>query len=239
MTAISAVLFDLDGVLISTDKGVIALWQEVLARYGVRATGDELRRHAIGCSAEHTIGHFLSAYDEPVRVAALDDVRAAEPLLDFEVVPGAGELLAAFAMAGIRMACVTGASEPRLARALSALRARSIVEATVAWGDVPYGKPAPDSYLLAAERLRLAAAQCLVIEDAVGGVLAAVAAGCPCIGLATHDDAEALDMAGATVVVESLQSLTLSASYDGGHLLSTDEGDFYFPPTGKTEIGLG
>ena len=230
MTQLSAVLFDLDGVLITTDDAVLALWQDVLSRHGFRVPADELRVHAIGCSVEHTIAHFLDDQPAQVRAAVLSDVSVGESSLDFTVVPGAAALIAAVAKAGIGMACVTGASAGRLSRALSTLDARSAITISVVWGDVEHGKPAPDSYLLAAERLGIPTSQCLVIEDSVGGVLSAVAAGCPCIALAAHDDAEALNAAGASVVVESLQSLTLSSSYDGGHVIATDEGDFYFPP---------
>lgn len=228
-TALSAILFDLDGVLISTDKGVVALWHEVLDRYGVAAADEELRRHAVGCSAEHTIDHFLGSHDAHVRQSALDDVRAAEQSLDVEVVAGAADLVAAVRRAGIRVGYVTGASSSRLSRALAALGApRGDVE--VVWGDAAIGKPAPDSYALAAERLGVSPAACLVVEDSVGGVAAAVAAGCPCIAIAATQDAEQLDYAGADVVIESLLSLTLSSTHDGGHVVATDEGDFYFPP---------
>ena len=230
MTQLSAVLFDLDGVLITTDAAVLAVWQDVLARHGIRVSTDELRVHAIGCSREHTIGHFLG--DRPIefRASVLADVTCAEATLPFEVAPGAAQLIAAVGEAGIRMACVTGASAGRLSRALSALSAHTQIATSVVWGDVQHGKPAPDSYLLAAERLGVPTGNCLVIEDSVGGVLSAVSAGCSCIALATHNDAGALDAAGADVVVESLLSLTLSKSYDRGHVISTDEGDFYFPP---------
>ncbi len=231
MAAISAVLFDLDGVLISTERGVISLWQSVLSTHGIVATVDELHRHAIGCAPEHTIEHFLSGTDEATRAAALAAVRSAERSLDFDIVPGAPQLLAALSKAGIPTGCVTGASEPRLARALRALGAATSVTTSVVWGDVPHGKPAPDCYLLGAARLHLPPAACLVIEDSTAGVTAAVAAGCPCLGLMGNGngDAEALAGAGSTVVIESLLSLTLSTSYDGGHVLSTDEEDFYFP----------
>ena len=229
MTQLSAVLFDLDGVLITTDAAVLALWHDILSRHGMRVSPDELRVHAIGCSREHTIGHFLADRPIELRASVLADVTRAEAALPFAVVPGAAQLVAAVDQAGIRMACVTGASAGRLSRALSALSAHTKISTSVVWGDVQHGKPAPDSYLLAAERLGVPTGRCLVIEDSVGGVLSAGSAGCSCIALATHDNADALDAAGA-VVVESLLSLTLSKSHDGGHVISTDEGDFYFPP---------
>lgn len=233
MSTLSAILFDLDGVLISTDKGVIALWHDVLGRYDVTASEDDLRRHAVGCSAEHTIDHFLGSRDAHTRSSAFDDVRAAEQSLDFDLVTGAADLLAAVRRAGISVGYVTGASSSRLTRALAALGAPA-GDVAVVWGDAPHGKPAPDSYLLAAERLSLSPGACLVVEDSVGGVTAAVAAGCPCLAVATAGDAEQLDYAGADVVIESLLSLTLSSTHDGGHILATDEGDFYFPsPTAQ------
>ncbi|MCU1676335.1 MAG: Haloacid dehydrogenase/epoxide hydrolase [Frankiales bacterium] len=230
--AYTAILFDLDGVLISTDRGVVELWQRVLPAYGIEPPVDELRVHAVGCSAEHTIEHFLGDRPAIEREAALSDVREAEPSLHFDVPAGAPALIAALQSAGISVGIVTGASQARLSRALAALSAQSSIAATVVWGDVVNGKPAPDAFLLGAERLSASPSECIAIEDSVGGVTAAVAAGCTCIAIASasHDNAEALAAAGADVVAESLLSLTLTKSYDGGHVLATDEGDFYFAP---------
>ena len=230
MTHFSAVLLDLDGVLISSETAIVELWQRVLSGVGITAGDDELRHYAIGCSPEHTVEHFLGARTAAAREAALREVLVAEENLAFAVVPGASALIDALARAGIPVGCVTGASGARLSRALGSLGAQSSLAVSVVWGDVEHGKPAPDSYVLAAERLGISPEQCLVVEDSVGGVLAAVTAGCSCIAVASGDNAELLDMAGATAVVESLLSLTLAASYDNGHVISTDEGDFYFPP---------
>ena len=232
MTHFSAVLLDLDGVLISSDEAILELWRQLLSGLGIEASDDELRHHALGCAPEHTIEHFLGAFPAAARAAALLEVTSAEESLKFEVVPGAAALIAALVRAGIPVGCVTGASGARLSRALGSLGALSALAVSVVWGDVENGKPSPDCYALAAQRLGISPEQCLVVEDSVGGVTAAVTAGCSCIAVAAGDNAELLDMAGATAVVESVLSLTLAVAYDNGHVISTDEGDFYFPPPG-------
>lgn len=230
MTHFTAVLLDLDGVLISSETAIVELWQRVLSGLGVSASDDDLRHRVIGCAPEHTVEHFLGAHPAAAREAALIEVASAEESLEFAVVPGASALIAALVRAGIPVGCVTGASGARLSRALASLSAQSSLAVSVVWGDVEHGKPAGDSYVLAAERLGIPPEQCLVVEDSVGGVTAAVTAGCSCIAVASGDNAELLDMAGATAVVESLLSLTLAVSHDNGHVIATDEGDFYFPP---------
>jgi HAD superfamily hydrolase (TIGR01509 family) len=73
--------------------------------------------------------------------------------------------------------------------------------------DVVHRKPDPDIYLLAVQRLGLPAETCLVIEDAINGVLAAKAAGCRCLGLTTSFDAEHLRDAGADWIAKDFTAV--------------------------------
>ena len=79
--------------------------------------------------------------------------------------------------------------------------------------DVQRGKPAPDPYLLAAKRLGVAPADCLVIEDAPAGVEAAKAAGARVIAVATTNQAQTL--AEADAIAPALVSIKISANPDG------------------------
>jgi len=69
-------------------------------------------------------------------------------------------------------------------------------------------KPAPDAFVVAAQRIGLPTARCVVVEDATKGILAAVAAGCPCVAI-PNDFTRNNDRSGASVVLESMHDVSL------------------------------
>ena len=91
----------------------------------------------------------------------------------------------------------------------STRRKMSLISATVHGFEIDSGKPAPDCFLLAAERLALPPASCVVVEDAPVGIAAARAAGMPALALAGTHPAEVLQAAGAAHVVQTLDQITL------------------------------
>jgi HAD superfamily hydrolase (TIGR01509 family) len=80
-------------------------------------------------------------------------------------------------------------------------------EFIVSAGDVTKGKPDPEIYTTAVNKLGLQAEECLVIEDAVNGIVSAKAAGCVACGITTGMPKEALLEAGADLVVDSFEEL--------------------------------
>lgn len=218
MTAVaaawSAALLDVDGVLVETEQGVLDLWAQVCRGAGRPAPGVESHGDILGRSPEHTVNTLLADDDADVRGAALTLVRELEPQLAMAAVDGAVDLLRALRATGAPVALVTGASRARLAAVLQLVNAHA--DAAVTWGEAQ-GKPDPEPYSLAARRLGIDPADCLVVEDAPVGVLSAVAAGATCIGLAPRGSARerALHDAGATVVVDSLRSLHVGAAAGG------------------------
>ena len=209
----SAVLLDVDGVLVTTEGAVLELWAEVCARRGRAAPGEESSTHIVGCSPEHTVRHLFPEADAAGVEEVLAIVRTLEPGLRSAPVPGAADLVRGLHAAGVPVALVTGASRERLAAVVGALGLHDEVTATVTWGETR-GKPSPDPYVLAARRLGLDAADCVVVEDAPAGVTSAVTAGATCIGLAPPASAErsALERAGAAAVVGTVLDLRVSAS---------------------------
>jgi HAD superfamily hydrolase (TIGR01509 family) len=179
-----AVLFDMDGTLVDSEK----LWDISLAalyeQLGGRLTA-QVRTSMVGGSAQDTIQTVytdLGLKLDPVAMAEsirwLHDYTA--DLFD-EGLPwcdGARELLEALAAEGTPMALVTNTQRALTDRALNSI-GRQYFSATVCADEVPHGKPAPDLYLRAAELLDLPPDFCLAIEDSVTGAAAAEGAGCP------------------------------------------------------------
>jgi HAD superfamily hydrolase (TIGR01509 family) len=179
-----AVLFDMDGTLVDSEK----LWDISLAalydELGGRLT-PEVRTSMVGGSAEDTIRTVytdLGLEPDPVAMAESDrwlhDYTAQLFDRGLPWCDGAQELLEALAAEGTPMALVTNTQRALTDRALNSI-GRQYFSATVCGDEVPRGKPAPDAYQRAAALLGLRPEACLAIEDSVTGTAAAESAGCP------------------------------------------------------------
>lgn len=172
---IDAVLLDMDGTLVDSDAAVERAWAAWAAEYSVDAAA--VLALAYGTSAVHTIRRLLPDADTDAVVAAAARQLALQydDLTDVTAAPGAWDLLDLLRRHGVPWAVVTGA-DTQLAKArLSAAGIAAPLLLTV--DDVRAGKPNPEGYLLAARRLGVDIARCLVVEDAEAGVLAGRAAG--------------------------------------------------------------
>lgn len=179
-----AVLFDMDGTLVDSEK----LWDIALQQLYVRLGGvltPAVRAATVGGSAEgvmQIVYTDLGLEPDPTEMAAtadwLHDITgdlfdAGLPWCD-----GARELLDALAQAAVPMALVTNTRRALTERALESI-GRDYFTASVCGDEVAAGKPAPDPYRRAAALLSLDPEQCLAIEDSVTGAASAENAGCP------------------------------------------------------------
>jgi HAD superfamily hydrolase (TIGR01509 family) len=179
-TGLQAVLFDMDGILVDSEP----LWFEaetaVMARLsGQWAEGDQ---HAlVGGSMTVTVAYLLGKATRPATAEQVERwlLDAMAGLLrdrPLPAMPGAKDLLAQVAAAGLPHALVTSSEREIMDAVLKAMPASFPV--TVCAGDVSACKPDPECYLLAAAKLAVDPRRCMVIEDSPNGVAAAEAAGC-------------------------------------------------------------
>lgn len=175
-----AVLFDMDGLLVDTEPLWLETETEVMARLGARWTPQD-QQALLGGSMQRTVGCLLAKATRPappetvarwMADGMLDRVRAGR----VTVRPGARELLAEVAAAGLPHAMVTS-SQRRFARAVLAATGMAF-PVTVTGEDVTATKPDPEPYLLAAKQLDADPACCAALEDSPNGVASAAAAGC-------------------------------------------------------------
>lgn len=207
---VSAVMFDMDGVLIDTHQAVAALWEEIARGHGKTLTEEDIRRYVLGRSPEHTVSALFAGLKGDSREHLLNQVRQAEPRLDFRGIAGTQRLAERLAAAGVPLALVTSGSKTRVQRVLAALGLAPSFRVCVTWEDIQNGKPAPDCYLLGAKRLGVPADRCLVVEDAPSGIAAGAAAGAVCLGLTPGDGAD-LRERGARYVVQDLADVECRA----------------------------
>jgi HAD superfamily hydrolase (TIGR01509 family) len=148
--------------------------------------GEADQQALIGGSLDRTVSWLLAKAATPASREDVADWLVAEMAAlilarGLPLQPGAGPLLADLGAAGVPCALVTASSRPIMEAVLTVTRLSFGV--TVCGEDVRRGKPDPEPYLLAAARLGMPTAGCVVLEDSPTGVAAARAAGCPVIAV--------------------------------------------------------
>jgi len=174
----AAVLFDLDGVLVDSGPTIERSWRRWATMRGIPEESVLAACH--GRPSAETIAEFAAHLDAAAEASQLERQQA----LDTEGLsrcPGAARVITALPPG--RWAVVTSGSRPLATARLRGVRL-PVPEVMVTADDVSAGKPSPEGYLKAAERLGVPAEQCVVVEDARPGVLAARAAGCRVVGIA-------------------------------------------------------
>jgi len=183
--ALRAVLFDMDGLLVDSEPLWFEVERAVMARLGGQ-WGEADQRALIGGSLDRTVSWLLAkaaapASREDVARWLVDEMAALILARGLPLQPGAGPLLAALDAAGVPCALVTASSRAIMDAVLTVTGLS--FDVTVCGEDVRRGKPDPEPYLLAAARLGVPAAGCVVLEDSPTGIAAARAAGCPVIAV--------------------------------------------------------
>jgi HAD superfamily hydrolase (TIGR01509 family) len=195
------VIYDCDGVLVDSEPIVNRVIAEELTRLGWPMTGSESHQRFLGLNLgtmvpliEAHLGRSLPTGWESDLIARLIDVLAEEVSL----MPGASDALATTSSLGLPWRIASNSSHAELHAKLGRNGLLPVVTGRLhSHHDVAQGKPAPDLFLAAAAAEGVAPETCLVVEDSLPGVRAAMAAGMTCLGFCPHDDGTALRAAGA------------------------------------------
>lgn len=205
------VIFDMDGVLIDSHPVHKKAWAQFLASVNRPVSDQELEYVLDGRKREEILRHFLGDLpEEQVReYGQRKDEIFGKSSSELKTVSGVEEFLVTLESAGLPMAVATSASFARARGTLDELGILPHFSALVTGNDVANGKPDPEIFVRAAERLKLPAPNLLVVEDAVSGVKAAKSAGMKCLGIACDGREIKLRVAGADQVVPDFRKLNL------------------------------
>ena len=178
---IKAVLFDMDGTLIDTEKYYRRFWPMAMAEFGYHLTDEQvLSMRSLGrpfapARLKEWFGEDLDYYAIRARRTQI-----MEECLDKEGIqlkPGAVEILEELRRRGILAAVATATPPERTEKYLGLTGIRPYFSKIISATQVKEGKPSPDIYLYACEQLGLSPEECLAVEDAPNGILAAYRAG--------------------------------------------------------------
>jgi len=217
MTRTRAIVFDMDGVLIDSEELHAHAKRIAFAHVGIALSDADLSAY-VGRSDAIMIDEIGARYEltQPQRSMVLDEKTRIyeQEEQEIKIVPGAIEFVR-WAAQHYRLALATSATPRNRTATLDRLGIANLFEVVADLGDVSEPKPSPEVYLLAAARLALPPSRCMVVEDALTGVLSAKRAGCCVSALTRTFPAHELIEAGATFTFEDFASLKRFLSVSG------------------------
>lgn len=213
LASFDLIIFDCDGVLLDSEALACRIDSEVLTATGFPITAEEIAERFVGRSSTHMFAELESSFGRRVPPEVQRELRTrviAALVEEAPAMPGAAAVLDRFTA----MRCVASSSDPdRLKASLSAAGLYTCFKPNVFSAvEVPRGKPAPDLFLHAADRMGVPSQSCLVVEDSPTGVAAGVAAGMTVVGFTGGghcgpNHAERLREAGAGTIATSMNDL--------------------------------
>lgn len=210
-TAIKGVLFDMDGIVLDTEKLYTRFWVEAAQSLGYPMTHEmalgmrSLSRQAGERQLKSYLGEQVDYHE--VRETRIKMMSAFIEENGVEIKPGIHELLFFLKKNGIKTSIATSSPLDRTKKYLSQVGLVEEFDELVSGHMVEHGKPEPDIYLYAASNLGLKPEECLVLEDSPTGILAAYRAGCVPVMIPDQDAPDEDVKSRVYAVVENLLSI--------------------------------
>jgi len=210
MPEIAAVIWDMDGVLADTAPYHLLAWREIFAKRGINFTEEDFMR-GFGIRNDAIIRNVLGekTTDAEIEAIAREKEAAFRRIIgkNIKPLPGALDLLKALDESGVKMAIASSTVIENIRLIIGSLGIEKYFRAVVTGHDVTEGKPSPQVFLLAAQKLGAEPQNSIVIEDAVAGVKAAKSAGMYCIAVTNSHPREKLKE--ADLIVNTLEAVTV------------------------------
>jgi HAD superfamily hydrolase (TIGR01509 family) len=211
-----ALLFDLDGTLAETDSLHLPSWGDVLRPHGIEVDEDFYRKYISGRSNAKIVEDLLPDLpaDEGRNLTAAQESSFRERVHELEPLPGLLDFMSEGKRRGLSLALVTNAPHENVEAVLLALELREFFDEIVLSDEVGPVKPDPAPYRAALEKLGVAPEEALAFEDSTSGIASSVGAGIPTVGIASTQEPQTLEEAGAFMVTKDFADPALRKLLD-------------------------
>jgi HAD superfamily hydrolase (TIGR01509 family) len=216
LTKITAVLFDMDGVLIDSNTVIEQAWIEAAKMFGKSISEEDIIIHIHGQPGPHTIKALFNDLPMSDQKIVQEHIIHVENTAYYDPIPGVAQLILSLYSAGICVGIVTSGWKEKIDRVTEMLKIQHCISVIVERDDVSRGKPFPDPYLLAAKRLAIPISATIVFEDSRSGVTSAHSAGAYCVGIGGN---ELLEF-GAKITIPDFTGVEVMYRMDGGTVIS-------------------
>jgi len=206
-----AVIWDMDGVIADTGPYHLKAWQAVFHKRGASFTEDDFRRNfgqRNDTIIRNTLGEQVSQSEIEVIAGEKEETFRQALGRNIKPLPGAVKLIRSLREHGFKLALASSAPIENIQLIIQGLGIGDCFHAIVTGRDVAEGKPSPQGFLLAAQKLGVEPESCIVIEDAVAGVIAARRAGMRSIAVTNTHSRERLGE--ADLIVDTLDEVTVN-----------------------------
>jgi beta-phosphoglucomutase family hydrolase len=208
---LEAVLWDLDGVIADTGTYHFQAWQDVFHERGVNITEDDFKRHfgqRNDTIIRSTLGRNISPDELDAIASEKEENYRRRVTPNIKPLPGVIELISSLKRHELKMAIASSTPLENIHLITRGLGIDDCFQAVVCNREVAEGKPDPQVFLLAAQKLGVEPQNCVVIEDAVAGVTAAKRAGMKCVAVTNSHPPKNLKE--ADLIVNTLEAVSIS-----------------------------
>ncbi len=213
-----AACFDMDGTLDDSEPVHCLAYRKVLTRFGKTLSDEDYNRRFTGATDNFIATSLIGEHKLPISVEAFLKEKEALfiELIDGHAValPGVVKTLEALRAQGVKLAVASSASLEAIETVLGALKIRHYFSVIASGEEVANSKPAPDVFLLAAQRLGVTPSRCLAFEDSENGTRAAAAAEMHCIAIPCQST-RGQDHSAARQILASMEEFDTNAALYG------------------------
>ncbi|MFC2002362.1 HAD family hydrolase [Chloroflexota bacterium] len=205
-----AVIWDMDGVIAYTAPYHLKSWQEVFQKRGVDFTEEDFKRYfgqRNDTIIKSTLGEEIS--EQELDATAEEKERSFRRRIgqNIKPLPGVIELMTSLKQLEFKMALASSAPMENIQLIIKTLGINNCFQYIVAGRDVTEGKPSPQIFIFAANKLRVKPEDCIVIEDSIAGVTAAKRAGMHCLAVTTTHPRPSLTK--ADLIIDTLVAVSV------------------------------
>jgi len=204
------ILFDLDGVILDSEKASVEIFQKVLSKFGIKISFKEASKYYLGKRDIDAYSNFVFEKKmncSPQFLSKEHNKIYNNKLPKFKEFLGVERILLLAKELSYKIAVVSGSSRKQIDSVMKRLGYKKFFDAVVSSEDVLIGKPSPEGYLKASERIKVLIENCIVLEDSETGILAGNNAGAYTIGVEIGNFSKQ-DLSKANLIVRNLNEIS-------------------------------